>query len=81
MCQSIMTGELTQCIFYFYLFSYLIMCVFVCEWVCALELRCLWSPEEGIGSPGAIGTAGWEPPDMGVRNQIWVFWKSGTQSS
>lgn len=43
------------------------LCVFVCA-VCTRECRYLWSPEDGIRSPGS-GVRGYILPDVGAGNQ------------
>ena len=39
-------------------------CACVCVCVCMSAGRCLWRPEEGIRSPRAGITGGWEQPDV-----------------
>lgn len=43
----------------------------------AYVCRC-WRSESGIGSPGALVTGVYEPPDMGAGNCIWVLWKTAS---
>jgi hypothetical protein len=59
-------------IFYFYYKVYMYMCL----WACALECRCLWSPEEGVRAPGTGVISSCEPPNMGAENEIPVLCKS-----
>lgn len=39
-------------------------------WVHSCECRCLWNPEEGIGSPGAEVIGGCESPNIDACNKI-----------
>lgn len=44
------------------------MCIHTCMCICTYVL-CPWTPEEGIGYPGAGITGGYEPLYMGAGNQ------------
>jgi hypothetical protein len=44
--------------------------------MCLCECGCLWSPEGGIGCPGAEVTGSLEPLDIVAGSQNWVPCKS-----
>ena len=46
--------------FFFLIIKKIILFLIICMWVCVLESRYLWRPEEGVGSPGTGFSGGFE---------------------
>lgn len=66
-----------------YLFLSFLNYVYVRGWVHPHQGRCLWSPEEGVESPGSGVVGGCESPNMDAWNSIsiWIIYKGRASSA
>lgn len=66
-------GHLTgpdSVIIYVKILSFIYVCMYICECVCAREYRCPQRPEESVRSPEAGVALSCEPPYKDAENQL-----------